>query len=163
MKNSFEVRPIGVIKTPYISSAPYQPLRDSTEEDFCIVLNSEFVEGLYRLESFRYIYVIYFLDRINRKPSKIISQPWSNGERVGVFASRSPVRPNSIGLSVVEIKSIKDNTIYISSIDAFNDTPVIDIKPYIKDLDTMDDANYGWIDRSKEHFVLHIKGIPHNY
>jgi tRNA-Thr(GGU) m(6)t(6)A37 methyltransferase TsaA len=165
LKSSFEIKSIGIIRTPYVSSAPYQPFRDQADEDFCIVLNPEFTEGLYRLESFRYIYVIYFLDKINREPSMIVSPPWSNGEKVGVFASRSPVRPNPIGLSVVEIKSIKDNVIYISSIDAFNGTPVIDIKPYIKDLDTREDANYGWVDEleDKEHLILHIKGIPHNF
>ncbi|MDY6794065.1 MAG: TrmO family methyltransferase [Actinomycetota bacterium] len=82
-----------------------------------------------------------------------------------MYASRSPVRPNRIGLSVVRLKSIVDNEILTSGLDVFDGTPVLDIKPYIKDLDTKTDANYGWIEEMHdfEHLLLHIKGIPHDY
>ncbi|HEW91530.1 MAG TPA: tRNA (N6-threonylcarbamoyladenosine(37)-N6)-methyltransferase TrmO [Thermotogaceae bacterium] len=165
METVFEIKPIGIIRTPYVSSAPYQPVENANEGDFYLVVNPEYANGLYKLESFKYIYVIYFLNRIDREPSMIVSPPWSNGKRVGLFASRSPLRPNPIGISVVELKGINDNIVYISSLDAFDKTPLIDIKPYIKDLDTKEDANHGWVDdlEDKEHLILHIKGIPHDY
>ncbi|MCK5879169.1 MAG: SAM-dependent methyltransferase, partial [Holophagae bacterium] len=63
------------------------------------------------------------------------------------------------------IREIVDNRIYTSGLDVFDGTPVLDIKPYIKDLDSKNDANSGWIDEmdDSEHLTLHIKGIPHDY
>ena len=80
-----------------------------------------------------------------------------------MFASRSPDRPNNIGISIVRVKGIVNNEIFIFGLDAFDGTPMIDIKPYINDLDVKHDANYGWVDdlEDKEHLILHIKGIPH--
>jgi tRNA (Thr-GGU) A37 N-methylase len=82
-----------------------------------------------------------------------------------VFASRSPVRPNPIGISVVRIRGIENREIFTSGMDVFDGTPLLDIKPYIKDLDSKADANYGWIEEmnNREHLLLHIKGIPHDY
>jgi len=74
-----------------------------------------------------------------------VSPPWAGGKQVGVFASRSPVRPNPVGLSIVRIKKIAGNKIYTSGLDVFDNPPLLDIKPYIKGLDNKDDADYGWI------------------
>jgi tRNA (Thr-GGU) A37 N-methylase len=95
----------------------------------------------------------------------MIQPPWAKGKKVGLFASRSPVRPNPIGLSIVRIKKIIENKIYTSGLDVFDGTPLLDIKPYIKDLDDKFDADYGWIKEmdDTEHLSLHIKGIPHGY
>lgn len=67
---------------------------------------------------------------------------------------------------MVKLKVIKENKIAISGIDAYDNTPLLDIKPYIKDLDTKTDANYGWLENeedSKKHLQLHIKGVPHDH
>jgi tRNA-Thr(GGU) m(6)t(6)A37 methyltransferase TsaA len=159
-----ELKPIGVIRTPYTDSAPYQPVNDDPG-DFRIVLDPHFQAGLERLLAFRYIYVLYFVHRVERETSMEVSPPWAHGAKVGVFASRSPVRPNRIGLSVVQLKRIEQNTIITSGLDAFDGTPVLDIKPYIKDLDAKEDANYGWIEGLDdfEHLRMHIQGIPHQY
>jgi tRNA-Thr(GGU) m(6)t(6)A37 methyltransferase TsaA len=161
---SFKLKRIGVIRTPYIDNAPYQSL-DEDEGDFRIVVDSQYTDGLYKLGKFRYIYVIYYIHRVVRRLSMIVSPPWAGGTRVGLFASRSPVRPNPIGLSIVRIKSIVNNEIHTSGLDVFDGTPLLDIKPYINDLDSKSDANYGWIEEmgDKEHLLLHIKGIPHDY
>jgi tRNA-Thr(GGU) m(6)t(6)A37 methyltransferase TsaA len=161
---AFKLRQIGVIRTPYTDNAPYQPV-DNDEGDFRIVIDRQYIDGLRQLDKFSYIYVIYLVDRTKRELSMAVTPPWSGGTEVGVFASRSPVRPNPIGLSVVRIKRIVGNEIYTSGLDAFDRTPVLDIKPYIKDLDTKADADYGWIENSadREHLRLHIKGIPHDY
>jgi tRNA-Thr(GGU) m(6)t(6)A37 methyltransferase TsaA len=159
---SFKLKRIGVIRTPYIDNAPYQSL-DEDEGDFRIVVDSQYTDGLYKLGKFRYIYVIYYIHRVVRRLSMIVSPPWAGGTRVGLFASRSPVRPNPIGLSIVRIKSIVNNEIHTSGLDVLDGTPLLDIKPYINDLDSKSDANYGWIEEmgDKEHLLLHIKGIPH--
>ena len=103
--------------------------------------------------------------KVKRGLSSIVSPPWTGGVKVGVFASRSPVRPNYIGLSIVRIKHIIKNEILTSGLDVFDGTSLLDIKPYIKDLDAKPDANYGWIEEMDdyEHLLLHIKGIPHDY
>ena len=96
----------------------------------------------------------------------VVNPPWSQGTTVGLFASRSPRRPNPIGISVVRVKKIVDNEIFTSGLDVFDGTPVLDIKPYLKDLDSKADADYGWIADSgsdMDHLLLHIKGVPHEY
>ncbi len=159
-----ELKPIGVLKTPYKDSAPYQPL-DGEGEEFLIVLDEKYVDGLEELEKFRYVYVIFFADRVTREPSMRVSPSWAGGKRVGLFASRSPARPNPIGISVVRVLEVSGNRIRTSGLDVFDGTPVLDIKPYIKDLDSKADANYGWLEDldDMEHLTLHIKGIPHDY
>ncbi len=155
---------IGLIKTPYIDTAPYQPIAED-KGDFRIVLNYAYANGLLQLDKFSYMYVIYYIDQLSSKTEMIVHPPWSE-EEVGLFASRSPMRPNPLGISIVKIKNIEGNEIITSGLDVFNNTPVLDIKPYIKDLDSKEDANYGWIQegqKDKEHLLLHIQGIPHDY
>jgi len=91
--------------------------------------------------------------------------PWANRIQVGLFASRTPLRPNPIGLSIVQLREIRSNRIYTSNLDVFDGTPLLDIKPYIRDLDSKTEANCGWIDDlpDRDHLTLHIRGIPHDY
>ena len=156
---------IGVIRTPYKDSAPYQPVQ-MDEGDFKLVLESQYADGLKLLNTFNYIYVIYALDKLVVKNNQmVIRPPWAPEMSIGVFASRSPDRPNPIGISIVQIKKIRQNIIYISGIDAFDGTPIIDIKPYLDLLDAKKDANFGWVNQTgdENHLALHIKGIPHKH
>ena len=155
---------IGTIRTPYLDSAPYQPV-DSDDQEFYLELEPEYTAGLKDLDSFTYIYVLYFIDRLNTAPKMEVSPPWIAGQQVGLFASRSPVRPNPIGLSVVRVKKVIGNRVYTSGLDVFDGTPLLDIKPYINDLDSKCDANNGWVQTldEDEHMALHIQGIPHDY
>lgn len=165
MVHRFEFKPIGVIRTPYTDTAPYQPVAGD-EGEFRIVLRREYGRGLADLETFRYIYVLYYVDRLSRDPVMTETPAWTPATHVGLFASRSPARPNPIGLSVVQLKKITGNEVFTSGLDVFDNTPLLDIKPYIKDLDSKNDANYGWIDTlpgDKQHLLLHIMGIPHEY
>jgi len=162
--SEFKFEQIGVINTPFQDHAPYQPV-DTEDGEFCLSVFPPFLEGLKELDQFRYIYVLYFAHRITQKPEMMISPPWAKHKKVGLFSSRSPNRPNPIGLSVVSIKKITETRIYTSGLDVFDGTPLLDIKPYIKDLDTKADANYGWVEGEgdMDHLMLHIKGIPHDY
>lgn len=158
-------RPIGIIHTPYTEKAPYQPVTND-KGIFYIEVQRNYIKGLQGLEKFRYIFVIFYIDRLKKKGDiNIVQPPWVDNMKVGVFASRSPHRPNPIGLSIVKLKKIEDNRIYTSGLDVFNNTPLLDIKPYIQDLDAKIDANYGWLQFNnrddKEHLLLHIKGVPH--
>ncbi|MHA1520831.1 MAG: tRNA (N6-threonylcarbamoyladenosine(37)-N6)-methyltransferase TrmO [Promethearchaeota archaeon] len=163
-----KLEPIGHIITPYEDNAPYQPITQDTG-DFKIVLNERYTDGLDGLEKFRYIFVLYHLHKISSQESPTVNltvrPPWAKSHDVGIFASRTPHRPNPIGLSIVELKRIEKNVIYTSGLDALNGSPVLDIKPYILELDSKGDANYGWLDfkdkEDREHLLLHIKGLPH--
>lgn len=161
---TFGFKQIGVIRTPYKNNAPYQPI-EQDQGDFQIIVDPQYIEGLHKLDQFNYIYVIYYIHRVSREVKNIVSPPWTGGIEVGTFASRSPVRPNLIGLSIVRIKQVLKNKIFTTGLDVFDGTPLLDIKPYIKDLDSKCDANYGWIEdlEGYEHLLLHIKGIPHDY
>lgn len=165
MKQCFEFQQIGIIRTPYVDAAPYQPVTND-EGEFRIVIHPEYTEGLADLTTFRYIYVLYFIDRLARRPVMTETPSWTPDTRIGLFASRSPARPNPIGLSIVQLKKVTGNEVFTSGLDVFDNTPLLDIKPYIKDLDSKTDANYGWIDNlpgNKQHLLLHIMGIPHDY
>lgn len=164
MSMSFELKQIGTIRTPYTDEATYQPVNNDKGE-FRIVIDPSYAEGLRELELFHYIYVIYYMHRIKHKESMTVIPPWTGDMKVGLFASRSPARPNPMGLSIVRVKQIINNEIFTSGLDVLDGTPLIDIKPYIKDLDSKCDANYGWIEKleDQEHLSLHIKGIPHDY
>ena len=155
---------IGVIRTPYTDHAPYQPVTDDTG-DFRIIVDPQYQEGLQGLDRFRYIYVLYHVHRVKKEPLLTVHPAWVEHTHVGVFASRSPVRPNALGLSIVQIKTIEKNLIITSGLDVFDQTPLLDIKPYIKDLDSKSDANYGWLEdfEDQDHLMMHIKGIPHAY
>jgi len=157
-------QPIGTIHTPYIDEAPYQPLKDDKGE-FYIVLQETLTPALESLNRFKYIYIIYYINKLSKTPNLKINPPWIKNIQIGLFASRAPNRPNPIGLSIVQLKKIEKNIIYTSGLDVFDNTPLLDIKPYIQELDAKLDANNGWLNfenkEDQDHLLLHIKGIPH--
>jgi tRNA-Thr(GGU) m(6)t(6)A37 methyltransferase TsaA len=140
-----ELHSVGIIHTPYTDNVPRQPQPD-TEGEFKIVVDDRWEDGLYRLADFRYICVLFYLHRSHKEVPMRVAPMGMTDIRVGVFASRSPVRPNPIGFSVVRLKKIVKNTIFISGIDVFDGTPLLDLKPYIGSLDCKTDANDGWIE-----------------
>ena len=158
-----ELAPIGIIRTPYEEHAPYQPIAED-RGDFRIEVFPAYQDGLLRLNRFHYIYVIYRLHKTAGDHSLHVNPPWTADTTVGVFASRSPRRPNRIGLSIVRVKKIEENVLTTSGLDVFDGTPLLDIKPYIQELDVKTSANYGWLDDidDRDHLMLHIKGIPHD-
>jgi tRNA-Thr(GGU) m(6)t(6)A37 methyltransferase TsaA len=160
------LKPIGTIRTPYQERAPYQPIeRDIGEGKFRLVLLPEYEAGLEELSKFRYIYVLSYLDRVGAGGRMRVSPPWAGGREVGLFASRSPRRPNPIGLSIVKVLRIEGNEVLTSPLDLFDNTPLLDIKPYFKDLDAKEDADHGWLEgtEGRGHFMDHIRGVPHTH
>ncbi|MCK4717458.1 MAG: tRNA (N6-threonylcarbamoyladenosine(37)-N6)-methyltransferase TrmO [Thermoplasmata archaeon] len=143
---------IGVIHTPYDSSKkpPFQSSagEEEEEEEFRVKLYPEYAQGLMDLKSFRYIYLLYYLHKVDHSEDRSMTAhpPSLGGREVGLFASRSPRRPNPIGLSVVRLKKIEGNEVFVSCVDAFDGTPLLDIKPYFSSLDSKEDSNMGWLD-----------------
>lgn len=163
---NLQFQPIGTIHTPYLPTLPipHQPQPEAPGE-FWITLKPEFQEGLDKLLTYRYLYVLYSMDQAQTEVNLKVRPSWAPEIEVGVFASRSPHRPNPIGLSIVKLKGIEGNEILISGIDAYNGTPLLDLKPYIGALDVKTDANDGWFDdlQDKDHLVAHMLGHEHEH
>ncbi len=126
--------PIGYFETEYTmqSGAPRQGMliEDATG---VIKLKEEYVKGLDHLSSFEYIWVIYHFSEAKGWDYKV--NPPDSEHAFGVFATRSPRRPNPIGLSLIKLDKIEGNKLYVSNVDAFDGTPVLDLKPYLPSVD----------------------------
>ena len=84
----------------------------------------------------------------------MLSKPFLEDKEHGIFAIRSPHRPNHIGMSIVKIINIENNRVYFNSVDMLDGTPLIDIKPYIKEFDYRDKTKSGWIAKHFEKDIL---------
>jgi len=104
-------------------------------------LFDKYVDALKGLDHFSHAFVLYWFDRNDTPQKRGILQVHPRGNRnnplTGVFACRAPVRPNLIALSLCKILSVKDAAVYIDKIDAFDGSPVLDIKPYIPSIDSV--------------------------
>jgi tRNA-Thr(GGU) m(6)t(6)A37 methyltransferase TsaA len=126
------------------------------EEDWWAELVSELVidesltEALDGIEGFSHIIVLFWTHKVKRKESPVKVRPMGRREApvVGVFASRSPNRPNRIGKTTVRLLQRRGNILQVEGLDALDGTPVLDIKPYIPGYDSVDDAEVPqWITR----------------
>lgn len=136
-----EFKSIGIIKTPYMEQAPFRPDPTGTGE-FSIQIDPEYESALTDLSQFSHLIVLFYFDRAT-KTNLLVHPPHMNGAETGLFASRSPNRINKIGMDVVEIISIKNNSIITSPMDILDNTPLLDIKPYVPALDCHPDASKG--------------------
>ena len=104
----------------------------------------EFCVGLEGLNNFSHITILYWFhlrdNEEERRTLRVVPRRHPEAPQVGVFASRSPSRPNPIGLCVVELTKIEDCTLLVRGLDAFEGSPIIDIKPYIPRADSISDA-----------------------
>ncbi|MCK5065523.1 MAG: tRNA (N6-threonylcarbamoyladenosine(37)-N6)-methyltransferase TrmO [Candidatus Fermentibacteraceae bacterium] len=143
--NKIVYRAIGTIHTPYTDMAPFQAVEDDSEGPFILELLPEYETALKDLEHFKYVIVLFHMDRVKGYNGSNVAHPPSlRGGTVGLFASRSPNRPNPIGLDVARILRIEGNSIYTSGLSALDGTPLIDIKPYTRK-DSKPDPGNGWM------------------
>jgi tRNA-Thr(GGU) m(6)t(6)A37 methyltransferase TsaA len=126
--------PIGIFHTELTpqTGAPRQGILQP-ENKGTIEIYPEYQKALWNLEKFEYIIVIYHM-HISKGWHTPVRPPRST-QAFGLFATRSPNRPNSIGLSVIKLEKVEGNILYVSGIDAFNKTPVLDIKPWLFSID----------------------------
>jgi tRNA-Thr(GGU) m(6)t(6)A37 methyltransferase TsaA len=115
-----------------------------------IVLDPALTEALDNLEEFSHIIIIYYMHRSHKPaPMKVHPRYRTESTPVGVFASRSPDRPNALGKTTVRLLERRDNIIKVQGLDAIDGTPVIDIKPYIPGIDSVTDARVPpWMTKS---------------
>lgn len=114
-----------------------------------IVIKDEYKQGLKDLDGFSHIYLIYYFHKSKDYKLKVIPFNDKTNSKRGVFSTRTPIHPNKIGLSLVKLESVKDNIIEIRGVDILNETPLIDIKPYIPNFDFVEgEIKSGWMNSS---------------
>jgi tRNA (adenine37-N6)-methyltransferase len=140
--------PIGVIHSPFkeLANMPIQPGGDTSSPGW-IEIYPEFAAGLKDLEGFSHIVLLYFLHKVNRMQLTVI--PFLDSDPRGVFATRAPVRPNPIGLSVVPLQKIEGGSIFVDQLDILDGTPLLDIKPYVPEFDARKGIRIGWLEQAR--------------
>lgn len=145
------VRPIGIIHTPFRErvEAPRQP-RAASGVAGIIELNphQNFEDALSDLEGWQYIWVVFWFDRNDRPGGGFrpkVHPPRSTRKR-GLFSTRTPHRPNPIGLSVLALERIEGLKLHVRDVDLLDGTPILDIKPYVPWTDAIPEARAGWLE-----------------
>ena len=146
MKEEIKIKPIGIIHTPY-KDLKGMPIQGKFERGITgkIELFSEYRQGLKGIEGFSHIMLIYFFDR--SKNEELIGKPFLEDKTHGIFAIRSPHRPNHIGFSIVKMEKVENDIITFSEVDILDSTPLIDIKPYVSHFDSRENVKNGWLDK----------------
>lgn len=144
-----EYKPIGFVHSPFKQrkGTPIQPSRSKNIEG-TVRIEDEFVGGLNDLDGFSHIILLCHLHRSRGFHLKVV--PYLDTELRGLFATRSPNRPNPIGLSVVELLGIDGDTIQIRGVDLIDGTPVLDIKPFVREFDDRAGSRMGWLENARE-------------
>lgn len=136
---------IGIIRSEFTSKdcTPIQSVFSTARG--AIELFPEYVDGLKDIEGFSHLYLIY---HFNQADGCFVSQkPFLDGKKErGIFAIRHFNRPNPIGISIVELKGVRDNTLEIAGVDILDGTPLLDIKPFVRQFDSRENVRNGWVD-----------------
>ena len=141
---NYQYQPIGIIYSKYKQKegVPIQGVLSCDSKGW-IEIFSEYKDGLKDLEGFSHIFLIYPFHL--SKGYSLLTKPFLEDNKHGVFATRAPKRPNSIGLSIVKLDKIEDNKLYVNEVDIIDKTPLLDIKPYVSEFDFRNNSKIGWI------------------
>ena len=112
-----------------------------------VEVDEEFLPTLSDLEGFSHIYLLYYFHLTKSHQLKVI--PYLDDWERGLFATRAPKRPNPIGLSVVKLIRVKNHILHVENIDVIDGTPLLDIKPYIREMEAVKDIRIGWLEKYK--------------
>ena len=143
------MRSIGIIHTPFTEKdqTPIQPSRSQAVGS--VEVYPEFEDGLQDIESFSHIYLLYVFHRSYGYSLKI--KPFLDHQLRGLFSTRYPCRPNPIGISIVQLLNREGNSLSVMGVDILNNTPLLDIKPYVPEFDVRTEVQTGWYEtRSKQ-------------
>ncbi len=139
-------RPIGIIHSEHTrqEDTPIQGVFNSSEGE--VELFAEYVPGLKDLESFSHIILLYHFHRATG--CTLLQKPFLDEEKErGIFSIRHFNRPNPIGISIVELKAIRGNVLEVCGVDVLDKTPLLDIKPYVRQFDHREESKSGWVDK----------------
>ena len=144
----FSMKPIGIIHTPFLDKTNI-PIQSSRSEIIgTIEVFPEYQDGLDGVEDLSRIYLLYGFHQSEPIQSLKV-QPFLDDQFHGIFATRYPVRPNFIGLSIVEVLGRQENLIHFKGVDMLDGTPLMDIKPYIPEFDVFEVEKIGWYQKRK--------------
>lgn len=115
-----------------------------------------FEQAVQDLDGFDRIWLIYGF-HLNDWWKPLVSPPRFRERKIGLFATRSPFRPNQLGMSCVKLESVKKLKIYISEFDLLDQTPIYDIKPYIPYCDSFPDSETGWLKPNTDIYEIYMK------
>lgn len=148
-------RIIGTIHSPFRDRVgmPVQPV-GATEVQGHIDIEPDLVEGLLDIEGFSHLTLIYCLHKASQ--GRLVVTPFMDTQPHGIFATRSPARPNPIGLSVVRLLGRVGNRLDIAHVDILDGTPLLDIKPYIPEFDSYPEVpRIGWFEKARGRARVH--------
>ena len=139
-------KPIGVIHSPFkdIDGMPIQPAGAKGIKG-TVEVKQKYIDGLKDIEGFSKIILIYHFHL--SKEYTLHVKPFLDDELHGVFATRAPRRPNSIGISVVSLEKVEGPILHIREVDIVDGTPLLDIKPYIPEFDIRKVERIGWLSK----------------
>lgn len=153
---NFTLKPLATIHTPFkeLVNMPIQP-RGAQDVYATIEFDSIYEEGLKDLDGFSHLYLIYYFHKLKEPALTVIPYNDKTNTPRGVFATRSPMHPNNLGLSVVELVKVEDNIVTVKGIDVLDGTPLLDIKPYIENFDKIEGkTKSGWMQSSHQEVAL---------
>ena len=139
----FTPRPIGYVRSPFHETKQIpKGLGAKHEEEGELEILAEFEEGLRDIEGFSHLYVIWCFDRA--EGFELVAHPPCDDRTHGVFATRSPLRPNPLALTVVELLGRRGSRLRVRGVDMLDGTPVLDIKPYLSSIPE-EKLRRGWL------------------
>jgi tRNA-Thr(GGU) m(6)t(6)A37 methyltransferase TsaA len=131
------------------ADAPHQPVEASAHSGVIeLYSGNNFEHALLDIETWSHLWVVFWFHHNRTWRPKV--QPPRSPKKRGVFATRSPYRPNPIGLSLVKLERVDGLELHISGIDLLDETPILDIKPYVPFADQVDNASHGWLGQAED-------------
>jgi tRNA-Thr(GGU) m(6)t(6)A37 methyltransferase TsaA len=142
--NEIIYKPIGIIHTPFkdMKGIPIQPTASQGVAGTAEI-KPQYADGLKDIDGFSHIILLYHFHLSNGPLLQV--QPFLDETRRGIFSTRAPRRPNSIGLSIVRLTGVENTTLYIEDVDIVDGTPLLDIKPYVPQFDHRQVDKIGWL------------------
>jgi tRNA-Thr(GGU) m(6)t(6)A37 methyltransferase TsaA len=142
---TFTFHPIGTIHSPYTATREIpKGLGAEQREEGTIEILPEYEAGLQDIEGFSHLYVVWVFDRAGALPPTWVGTPPADDRPHGVFATRSPRRPNPLALTVVELLRREGRILSVRGVDMLNGTPVLDLKPYLSNIPA-EKLRRGWL------------------
>lgn len=138
-----KIKPIGIIHSPFKNKkeTPIQPFKSKAIGK--VEVYKKYEKGLRDIEGFSHLILVYRFHK--SRGFKLLVKPFLDNELRGLFATRAPRRPNQIGISVVRLLNIKNNILTVRGIDALDNTPLLDIKPYVPEFAAKTRVKVGWL------------------
>ena len=144
IRKEIVLKPIGVIRSPYKTKEEIPCQGYKSDKVGKVEVFKEFEEGLVDIDGFSHLILLYLFHKSDGYSLKV--KPFLDDTLRGLFATRSPRRPNSLGLSLVRLLSRKENILQIAQIDILVGTPLLDIKPYVPRFDERRNMKVGWLE-----------------